>query len=504
MGKGYKRLAQTIIISGLSVVIGYLINFFITPYITDNIGIDAYGFVSIANTTVTYATIITTALTAFVVRYISIAYHEERKKDANKYFSSSLMACVILSVSIFAVMALVTLKLELFLNIPDRLVHSVKVLFILVYINFIITTVTTPYGAAAYIKNRLDITGMAKVIGHLCDAGVLLILFSLFKPEVWFVTIGKITTAVVLLLISKIVTVKLTPELKFKKEDVSFSIIKEMMGNGIWNSLNTLGNTLNSGLDLIIANLMLSGVATGQISVAKTIESMFTMLYQVVFQPFQPRLLKAYASGNKEVLRKELQNSMKICGLFSNIAFAGFFSLGALYFKLWLPSQDYVLLNSLTLATVAGSITAGVIQPVYYVNTLTVKTKIPCFLTIASGLLNIGSMYLLLKYTNLGAYAVVLTTVVIMTAINLTFNPIYSAKCLNESPVIFYSVIIRHLISAAVMSGAFLAIERLLQPTTWMGLIGNVAVMVPFGVIIHVIIMYPKEKIKQLVTRKSK
>ena len=37
-----------------------------------------------------------------------------------------------------------------------------------------------------------------------------------------------------------------------------------------------------------------------------------------------------------------------------------------------------------------------------------------------------------------------------------------------------------------------------------MGLIGNAAVMVPFGVIIHVIIMYPKEKIKQLVTRKSK
>lgn len=241
------------------------------------------------------------------------------------------MACVILSVSIFSVMALVTFKLELFLNIPDRLVYSVKILFILVYINFIITTVTTPYGAAAYIKNRLDITGIAKVVGHLCDAGVLLVLFSLLKPEVWFVTIGKITTAVVLLLISKIVTVKLTPELKFKKEDVSFSIIKEMMGNGIWNSLNTLGNTLNSGLDLIIANLMLSGVATGQISVAKTIESMFTMLYQVVFQPFQPRLLKAYASGNKEVLRKELQNSMKICGLFLILLLQVFFTWSVIF-----------------------------------------------------------------------------------------------------------------------------------------------------------------------------
>ncbi len=89
-------------------------------------------------------------------------------------------------------------------------------------------------------------------------------------------------------------------------------------------------------------------------------------------------------------------------------------------------------------------------------NTLTVKTKIPCFLTIASGLLNVGSMYVLLKYTNLGAYAVVLTTVVIMTIMNLTFNPIYSAKCLNESPAIFYSVIIRHLVSVVIMSGVFL------------------------------------------------
>ena len=47
MNSGNKRLIQTIIVSGLSVLIGYLINFFVTPYITSNIGMDAYGFVSI-------------------------------------------------------------------------------------------------------------------------------------------------------------------------------------------------------------------------------------------------------------------------------------------------------------------------------------------------------------------------------------------------------------------------------------------------------------------------
>ena len=63
MNSGAGRIAKTIVISGLSVVISYLINFFLTPFITDNIGMGAYGFVSIANNVVTYAGIITVALT---------------------------------------------------------------------------------------------------------------------------------------------------------------------------------------------------------------------------------------------------------------------------------------------------------------------------------------------------------------------------------------------------------------------------------------------------------
>ena len=52
---------------------------------------------------------------------------------------------------------------------------------------------------------------------------------------------------------------------------MSFSKIKNLLKNGIWNSLNQLGNELNSGLDLLISNLMLSAVAMGQISVVKNI-----------------------------------------------------------------------------------------------------------------------------------------------------------------------------------------------------------------------------------------
>lgn len=494
MGGGNKRLFQTIIVSGSSVIIGYLINFFVTPYITTNIGIDAYGFVSIAGTTVNYATIITTALTSFIVRYISINYHKGDIEEANKYYSSSIAASSVLAGITFLVALCITFKLELVLKIPEELVESVKILFVIVYINFFVTTITTSFGASAYIKNRLDIIGCAKVVGHLCDVVVLLCLFSAFAPKVWFVSLGTLSISLLLLFVSYTMKCKLTPELSYKRKDVSFHRVKKMMSNGVWNSLNSLGNMLNSGLDLIIANLMLNGIQTGQIAIAKTIENMFVMLYQLIFQPFQPRLLKAYADGDKRVFVCEVQKCMKISGLFSNLAFAGFFSLGQLYFKLWLPDQDYSYLAMLTIVTVFGAITAGIIQPIYYINTLDLKVKLPCLLTILSGVINVVMMYFLLRFTKLGPFAVVSTTVEIMLLLNIFFNPLYSAKCIGVSPKFFYTVMIRHFISAGIMTFVFCGIERILKPSTWVGLILAALSMCVIGSLIHLIIVYTNDE----------
>ena len=75
MQKASLQLFKSIIISGAAVVISYFINFFLTSFITENIGVEAYGFISIARNFVNYATIITVSLTAFTVRHISITYH---------------------------------------------------------------------------------------------------------------------------------------------------------------------------------------------------------------------------------------------------------------------------------------------------------------------------------------------------------------------------------------------------------------------------------------------
>ena len=192
MNKNNLRIATAIIVSGLGVFISYLINFLLTPYITDNIGIEAYGFVSLAKNFVNYAQIATIAITSFVVRYISVSYHERKMQEANEYYSTSVIACVALAGVIFISALLLITKIDLLLNVPQNLIFSVKLLFLIVFLNFVLTTATTPFTTAAYIKNRLDITGIIKIIAYLVDAGVMVILFINCTPNVWFVGMGSL------------------------------------------------------------------------------------------------------------------------------------------------------------------------------------------------------------------------------------------------------------------------------------------------------------------------
>lgn len=496
-----KQIGKTILISGFGAFLTYAINFVLTPYITSTIGIEAYGFVSIAKTAVSYADIAMTALTAFVVRYISVSYHEGNVKEANLYYSSSVQACFIFAIILFSVAGCITLRLEDVLVISEDLVKPVKILFLVIFFNFVIATMNVPIGVYAYVKNRLDITGSIKIIGYILEVGVLYVLFQLLPAEVWYVGLGSLTASLVSLICNTFAMKRYTPELVYKRKNVSLSKIKDLVKNGVWNSLNSLGNVLNSGLDLIVSNLMLSGIATGQIAVAKTIGTMFQTVFMVVSQPFQPQMLKSYATGKIEEFLANLKKAMIVCGWFANVAFAGVVALGILYFRLWLPEENTQVLYYLTILTVVNYVTDGVLQPVYYISTLTVKNKIPCWITIIGGLCNVWGMYVLIQNTKLGVYSVALTTAIIMIAINLIFNPLYAAWCLKIKSRIIYKILVKDLISCVVMIVVFIQIKNVLTPSTWMGLIASALIMCVVALPIHVICMYNREEMNALLRR---
>lgn len=176
---------------------------------------------------------------------------------------------------------------------------------------------------------------------------------------------------------------------------------------------------------------------------------------------------------------------MKISGLVSNLAFAGFCALGKVYYKLWIPDQDIELIYVLSVISVLSGVLDGAITPLFYIYTLTVKNKIPCLITITGGVLNVLGMYVLVKYTDMGVYSIVITTAIIMLFIEGVTNPIYMSKCLNINVGVIYKPLFMHIVSCLVMTAAFRLIAIIVDPMTWVGLIVTAVLMVVVGVVIH-------------------
>ena len=486
----------------VSAGINYGIQLVLTPYITDALGTEAYGFVSLAKTFANYATIITVAINSVATRFIAVEYQRNNYKKANIYYSTLFYADLVLGGIILIIAAIIIININNLLNISSHLLFDVRYLFSLSIINVCIISVGTVFNSATLILNRLDLSGLFKILSYSLEAISLLLLFCFFKPRIIYVGYSLAVASLALVIVNYLYSKKATKELVINRSFFSFKAVKEVIATGIWYSINSLGNTLNAGLDLWVSNLLLSAFQMGQLAIVKTVTTIGTALYQLTAQPFQPILLKYYSANNINKLVDTLKLSIKANSCLSNILFAVFIVFGSYYYKLWTPNQDSYFLTYLTMVSLIGAIIEGAVTPLYYVYVLTKNNRIPCLMTLGSGIINVISMYILIHFFNLGLNAVVGTTSVLSWIMHFLFTPIYVSKCLEQQSTLLLSTIIRSTSSALVTVFLFKLVRLIIIPNSWSSLILTVLLCGVIGVLIHFLIVasnYEKQIVLSIV-----
>lgn len=485
----------------IGVIVHTFTGFFLTPKITNELGVEVYGFASLARNFVSYASIAIIAINAFAARYLTIAYNKNNEKDFKEYYSTVFIGNVVLSGIIAFVFLICTLCLEKIICIPNNLVKDVKLLFALIFVQFFVATLSNVYGLTGYIKDKMHWIQIINTASYIVDILAILLFFWAATPRVWYIGLISLIVSAFSLAGNVGIKNKWLSEAKPHIKEFSFEALKKLLINGVWSAINSLGNTLNSGLDLLISNLMLSAVGMGQIAISKTFLTITSAITATAAKAFHPVFLKDYTiDDSKETLLHDLRFSMKVCALPTNIIVIGFCALGIPFLKLWVPNQDTNTLYYLIVLAFLPSLAEGPMYPLYFINTMTLKNKIPCTVTIVGGLLNVVSMYLLLKYTNLGVYAILLTTAVIMCFINLIFNPIYLSYSLGVKRTTFFTGVIRNVASIAICYGIVMFISKLLPPSiSWKLLIVNALIIGIITTVAQVITLFSPHELKNMV-----
>lgn len=474
-----------------------IISFFLTPYIIRTIGSEAYGFVGLANNFINYASIVTTALNSMAGRFITIHIHRNDYEKANKYFSSVFISNVFLAVPLTVISVFIIVFLNKIVNVSSAILPDVRMLWILLFSNFIVGLIMSVFSIATFSQNRLDLTSMRNIEASIIRVGLILGLFAMFKPSVWYLGAATFVCAIYSSVWNVYYTRKLIPFIKINKNSYDFKAIKQLISSGLWNSVTHISSILSNGLDLLITNLFITSTAMGTVSVAKTFPSFILSTFGMLASVFMPELTISYAKNDFDDIKNQLNSSIKLLGFFSCIPITFFALFGRELFALWVPTQDAEVLHIISLFCILAFPVGLPLEPLWNIFTVTNKVKQSSLFLLSNAMGSTLLVFVFLHFTNneLAKLCIIVGTSTCFSLIrNLTFLPMYGAKCLGYKLGTFYPAILKNLISLVLVMLPSIALKQFVTANSWIKLIACGVVIAVFGVIINYFFLLGKKE----------
>jgi O-antigen/teichoic acid export membrane protein len=503
MDTSKKRLAFNMIMQIAAFVANILVSFFLTSFVVGRLGAEVYGFVGFANNLTGYLSIFTVVINGLLNRFFTIELSQGNKSEAEKYYSSVTLVNLIITVALIAPAVMISFHIDRFFNVPLAYTNDIRLLFFLIILSFLFSLTGSSLGVATYSTNRLDLASILSMVTTLFRALLLFALFSVFQTHIWYMGMASIASSLLMIFVRTRYMKKLLPSVRFNPHMFDWSAVKNLVFGGIWNSVNQLSLILLTGLDLMIANLTVGAEAMGLLSVAKTIPTQINGLYAMISNTFAPKMTMLYGVGDTDGLLKETSLAMRLSGMFGAIPCVGLIVFGSSFYRLWLPtlSDDSIYrIQVMSILTLLPFIFGSFVFPLYTINTITLKLKIPTLLSVSIGLASTILVLVLVRTTSLGVYAIAGTSSALVLLRVLFFVPIYAAWNLSLKKRTFYPYLFRGIICVGSLWIVFSVVLFFVNISSWISLFLSAAFCALIGIGICLLTLFTHSETVRLVS----
>lgn len=476
-----------------------IISLFLTPFVLERLGAEAYGFVGLVNNFVSYTAVATTALNSLASRFITLAFHKGKRDESKIYYSSVFFANCILASVVLGVSIILAMNIERIVNVSSLLVVDLRLTVLVAFANAGVGLVGVVFGVAAFIKNKLYLNSVAQLLSSVLRTAVICALFLTLPAHMWYYSVAGISATLLMLVIQVQVTKTILPEFFIQVSDFRLSKVVEIIKSGIWSSLESLNKVLQVGLDLFIANLFVGAYGMGLLSVSKTVPLALASVAQSVSSIFYPRLTEAYATGDRKLLLSGFNFAMRFTAMVLIVPLVGLVVYGQTFYQLWLPERvdgEVAIIQFLSILTVISLFGSAYVEPIYYANVLANKIKVSVLISLVFSVASLVIELFLLVFTSLEPLCVVAATSSLLMAVrHCLIQPLYCAYVLGIPYGTFFSPLLKELCATVVAVVLFSLIQALFPVDTWLCFIAQCSVSAIFAYpLLSFFLLYREER----------
>ena len=497
---GSKQTYKNIILNMAAFGVQFFISFFVSPQVVGKVGSTAYGFIGLANDFVSYATIITSVFNSVAARFISNAFYKNDYDDANSYYNSLIVANICIAAVLGIIGAFFVPNIARCLVIPEDLIVDVQITFALVFLSYIITVITLAFTTATFVTNRTDLEGVRNIISQFIRLAIVVIFLNFFTIKIYWVAFAALVSGIALSLMNVGLTKKLTPELHIDLKQADIKYAMTLAASGGWMAFTQISNLLIRGLDLVITNVQIGNYEMGLLSIARTMPNQITSILGTLTPIFTPVFILYYSQKKEKELVANVKDSIRTMACIMFVPIMGYIVYSKEFYTLWQKSLSpdeikiITLLSTITVVQAFFNATTGTMAQLSLV---TNKLKLPVFVSFACGLLNVFVIFVLLKTTNLGVYAVVLSSTVIMILRYVVFNSAYAAHVLNKPITEFIGTAVSVWLCLPALMLLIILVKHFIPVHSWISLLVSAFVAAILGYA-FMFSIYGRDKLKSV------
>lgn len=448
-----KQLPKNLIANICYFMLNISIGLLLVPFFIDTLGIASYAIIPLATSMTTYVNLVSQSLNSSVSRYLTIDLQKQDYKKANITFNTSLFGTLGVILLTVPLLLIVSYYSPAFFDIPVDQKQDAFILFLSIMCALLIRTWGSNFGVSLFAFNRIDLQNVTYSINVVLQSGLIVIFFLLFSPNLKYIGYSYLISAIVTLFITIIFSKKVNPYLKVNIHDFKMSQVKDLGLTGGWIIIDQIGTLLLFEIDIILVNKLFGAVAGGEYSIVLMWNALIRTIAGMLAGVLTPVILTYYAHKKTEGLISISKNAVKIMGMVIALPIGLVCGFSPLILVLWVGPEFAHLSTLVWILLVHLAINMSVL-PLFPINVSYNKLRIPAFVTIFSGIMNLLLAVIIPSITGWGYYGVAVAGAIVLTARHLFFVPMYATRVLGLSKNPFKSSMLQVILSTVIVSGA--------------------------------------------------
>ncbi len=320
----------------VTVVVSMGVAMWFTPYLLDHLGIAEYGLIPVATSASAVLTLLTTALTTTVGRYLTMALAQGDVPEARRTFNTALFGALYGTLALLPLAAIASVAVPFLLSVPPGAEDEARWLFLTVMLAVLSGTVSTVFGLSAFARNRFDLRNAVQIVSLAVRVGLVVALFEGLLPSVAWAGLGTLGSALVLLAGNVVLWRTLTPEIGIRKSDFALPHLRELAGMTTWISVDQAGVILYRHVDILLINALWNEAWGGEYGILVQIVWLVPVIAATLASPLQPPIFAAAGAGDPRRLAKTVVRGSRPLAVAMGLVVGLFFGFGERFIDLWI------------------------------------------------------------------------------------------------------------------------------------------------------------------------